>query len=328
MPRARARGLCPLEEGGWLGSRHAPAGVLCACGGRRIALARFLPRQPTRPPAAGRNRSPYPHFSLPHCKKPVAGGAVNYAAVLDTAADVARAMAHLHRQHVIHSDLKARNVLLKSDGADGRGVVAKGAPAPRRAAPLRPRPAPCLLALHCSRRPARRSARASLFKWSAAPSPLKSHHSPTNDNANNDTKQSPTLASACASTSLARLTCRRAAARWCDLGGRGATGGHPIRVSPPTPTSLRASSSASHNLTPPPPLLPDADAHGARGAARGARVQGQRRCATTSGSGRCRLGAASLRLVLCLNRRPPSHLNAHSSKHPNQNRASTQTTSL
>lgn len=26
---------------------------------------------------------------------------------------------------VIHSDLKARNVLLKSDGSDGRGVVAK-----------------------------------------------------------------------------------------------------------------------------------------------------------------------------------------------------------
>ncbi|KAI8472513.1 MAG: kinase-like domain-containing protein [Monoraphidium minutum] len=50
---------------------------------------------------------------------------LNYAAVLDTAADVARAMVHLHRQQIIHSDLKARNVLLKSDGGDGRGLVAK-----------------------------------------------------------------------------------------------------------------------------------------------------------------------------------------------------------
>ena len=53
------------------------------------------------------------------------GGAVNYAAVLDTAADVARAMVHLHRQNVIHSDLKVRNVLLKADGGSARGAVAK-----------------------------------------------------------------------------------------------------------------------------------------------------------------------------------------------------------
>jgi len=46
--------------------------------------------------------------------------------VLDTSADVARAMLHLHKQNVLHSDLKARNVLLKSEG-EGRGVVAKGA---------------------------------------------------------------------------------------------------------------------------------------------------------------------------------------------------------
>ena len=93
-------------------------------------------------------------------------GSLNYAAVLDTAADIARAMMHLHKQQVrrrpplalrpvrapfvtlrarscssdglqtgrtpscplcqiIHSDLKARNVLLKTDGRSGRGVVAK-----------------------------------------------------------------------------------------------------------------------------------------------------------------------------------------------------------
>ncbi|KAI8468844.1 MAG: hypothetical protein J3K34DRAFT_515195 [Monoraphidium minutum] len=60
-------------------------------------------------------------------------GGVNYAAVLDTAADVARALLHLHRQQVLHSDLKqvlhsdlkARNVLLKADGKSGRGCIAK-----------------------------------------------------------------------------------------------------------------------------------------------------------------------------------------------------------
>ncbi|KIY92657.1 hypothetical protein MNEG_15306 [Monoraphidium neglectum] len=52
-------------------------------------------------------------------------GFVNYAAILDTAADVARALLHLHKQQVMHSDLKARNVLLKADGKSGRGAVAK-----------------------------------------------------------------------------------------------------------------------------------------------------------------------------------------------------------
>ncbi|KAI8476186.1 MAG: kinase-like domain-containing protein [Monoraphidium minutum] len=54
-----------------------------------------------------------------------ADGTLNYAAVLDTAADVARAMLHLHKQQVLHSDLKARNVLLKTDGTSGRGAIAK-----------------------------------------------------------------------------------------------------------------------------------------------------------------------------------------------------------
>ena len=34
------------------------------------------------------------------------GGGVNYAAVLETAADVARGMSHLHSCNILHSDLK------------------------------------------------------------------------------------------------------------------------------------------------------------------------------------------------------------------------------
>ncbi|KXZ47893.1 hypothetical protein GPECTOR_32g506 [Gonium pectorale] len=45
--------------------------------------------------------------------------------VLDTAADIAKAMLHLHLADVLHGDLKARNVMLKSSGTEGRGVVCK-----------------------------------------------------------------------------------------------------------------------------------------------------------------------------------------------------------
>uniref|UniRef100_A0A383VFW0 Protein kinase domain-containing protein n=1 Tax=Tetradesmus obliquus TaxID=3088 RepID=A0A383VFW0_TETOB len=55
----------------------------------------------------------------------LAGGGVNYAAILDTAADVAKAMLHLHSLNVLHSDLKAQNVMMASGNSDGRGVVAK-----------------------------------------------------------------------------------------------------------------------------------------------------------------------------------------------------------
>ncbi|WIA08278.1 hypothetical protein OEZ85_007721 [Tetradesmus obliquus] len=51
--------------------------------------------------------------------------AINYLAVLDTAADVAKAMLHLHSCNVLHSDLKARNVMLSTGNADGRGIVGK-----------------------------------------------------------------------------------------------------------------------------------------------------------------------------------------------------------
>ena len=50
---------------------------------------------------------------------------LNYAAVLDTARDIASAMAHIHESGILHSDLKALNIMLKSDGSDPRGFVAK-----------------------------------------------------------------------------------------------------------------------------------------------------------------------------------------------------------
>lgn len=45
--------------------------------------------------------------------------------VVDTALDIARAMVHLHSENIIHSDLKARNILLKSSGSEERGFMAK-----------------------------------------------------------------------------------------------------------------------------------------------------------------------------------------------------------
>ena len=50
---------------------------------------------------------------------------LNYAAILETAADVAKGMLHLHVHNVIHADLKAGNVMFKSGGEDGRGYMAK-----------------------------------------------------------------------------------------------------------------------------------------------------------------------------------------------------------
>lgn len=50
---------------------------------------------------------------------------VDLAAVLDTAIDVARAMEHLHAQHIVHSDLKPRNILMKANPTSRRGFIAK-----------------------------------------------------------------------------------------------------------------------------------------------------------------------------------------------------------
>jgi serine/threonine protein kinase len=54
-----------------------------------------------------------------------AAGVLNLPGILDTACDVARAMVHLHACSIVHGDLKAANVMLKSGGADGRGATAK-----------------------------------------------------------------------------------------------------------------------------------------------------------------------------------------------------------
>jgi len=50
---------------------------------------------------------------------------VNYAAQLECAMDVAKAMLHLHCNNVLHLDLKTRNILLASSGAEGKGVTCK-----------------------------------------------------------------------------------------------------------------------------------------------------------------------------------------------------------
>eukprot|EP00200_Dunaliella_tertiolecta_P012532 CAMPEP_0202391034 /NCGR_PEP_ID=MMETSP1127-20130417/91622_1 /ASSEMBLY_ACC=CAM_ASM_000462 /TAXON_ID=3047 /ORGANISM="Dunaliella tertiolecta, Strain CCMP1320" /LENGTH=541 /DNA_ID=CAMNT_0048993441 /DNA_START=1120 /DNA_END=2745 /DNA_ORIENTATION=+ len=50
---------------------------------------------------------------------------LNYAAQLDCAMDVAKAMLHLHCNNVLHLDLKTRNVLLASSGTEGKGVICK-----------------------------------------------------------------------------------------------------------------------------------------------------------------------------------------------------------
>ncbi|GLI68305.1 hypothetical protein VaNZ11_012666 [Volvox africanus] len=51
---------------------------------------------------------------------------LGYAEVLDNCLDVARAMLHMHSENIVHGDLKARNILLKTGGVgDGRSYVAK-----------------------------------------------------------------------------------------------------------------------------------------------------------------------------------------------------------
>ena len=42
------------------------------------------------------------------CLSPCAGATCNYGAMLETAADIAKGMLHLHANEVLHSDLKVR----------------------------------------------------------------------------------------------------------------------------------------------------------------------------------------------------------------------------
>ncbi|GAX78093.1 hypothetical protein CEUSTIGMA_g5535.t1 [Chlamydomonas eustigma] len=50
---------------------------------------------------------------------------LDYAAILDTAVDIAKGMVHLHGCNILHSDLKAQNVLLQSNPTEPRGFTAK-----------------------------------------------------------------------------------------------------------------------------------------------------------------------------------------------------------
>ena len=54
-----------------------------------------------------------------------ASGELRFKAILETAADVARAMVHLSECNILHNDLKASNVLLRSSDNDDRGFSAK-----------------------------------------------------------------------------------------------------------------------------------------------------------------------------------------------------------
>ncbi|GAX83029.1 hypothetical protein CEUSTIGMA_g10456.t1 [Chlamydomonas eustigma] len=67
-------------------------------------------------------------FDDPQDKDHVVGPGIpspNYLAVLEIASDVAKGMLHLHAQNVIHSDLKAGNVMLQSSISNICGAVAK-----------------------------------------------------------------------------------------------------------------------------------------------------------------------------------------------------------
>ena len=52
-------------------------------------------------------------------------GCVNYLGMLDLAIGIARGMMHLHKLNILHGDLKAQNVMLKSTGNEPCGVTPK-----------------------------------------------------------------------------------------------------------------------------------------------------------------------------------------------------------
>ncbi|GLC56027.1 hypothetical protein PLESTB_001056700 [Pleodorina starrii] len=74
---------------------------------------------------SGGERSSWAPPPPPPSPPPPPALVVDLPAVLDTAIDVARALAHLHACRVVHADLKPRNVLLKGSTTDPRGFVAK-----------------------------------------------------------------------------------------------------------------------------------------------------------------------------------------------------------
>jgi hypothetical protein len=62
---------------------------------------------------------------LPRCFVVAVDGHPRLLLVLLTAMDIASAMVHMHCENIIHGDLKARNILLKTSATDARGFTAK-----------------------------------------------------------------------------------------------------------------------------------------------------------------------------------------------------------
>ncbi len=50
---------------------------------------------------------------------------LNYPGMLDVAGGIAKGMLHLHKLNILHGDLKAPNVMLRSSGGDSCGVAPK-----------------------------------------------------------------------------------------------------------------------------------------------------------------------------------------------------------
>ncbi|KAG2437335.1 hypothetical protein HXX76_005992 [Chlamydomonas incerta] len=106
----------PATPGRVGGARHILAAVMEQNGGRVPTGRGSLSMTTERVDVVGGPSSAGP-------EKPAM--VVDLAAVLDTAIDIARAVAHLHREGIVHADLKPRNVLLKGSTHDPRGFVAK-----------------------------------------------------------------------------------------------------------------------------------------------------------------------------------------------------------
>jgi hypothetical protein len=135
-PRRRARtglvGWLHPHKAGRMASR--PQSWSSSCRGTCLRGPRadspFAPRR-RRPFARRPLHTPppshaAPSHAAPFTRRPFArpdSGGVNYPAVLDTAVDVARAMVHLHRQSVLHSDLKVRRAGGGGGGGWGPGAA-------------------------------------------------------------------------------------------------------------------------------------------------------------------------------------------------------------
>lgn len=120
---------------------HAQRRIAC-CSGYYCVAKTFRIQSPSTSPAPVFCCTAAPPYR--RADAPPAGGHHELDKILDTAIDIARAVAHLHREGIVHADLKPRNVLLQGSKADRRGFVAK----------VRMCPAPDYRLPFCSRRTA------------------------------------------------------------------------------------------------------------------------------------------------------------------------------